>query len=539
MTMTTDPAVPITAEEIADRLAAVRAELGMIARAPFAALDEVGGRQVVVGIEQVTRGLEGLQDAAVGGLEAGQSWATSGYRTFPVWWSAQTHRRASTGLAAQHQARDLRKHLPLTAEALAEGRIGGEHVRVLTRFVTKTEAQQEQLRDPNVGEAFLVDQAERLSVEMYTRLVKEWAICADPEAADRGWREEGAREELFLSQVLDGADLRGWLSTESWQVVDEALRAAVGTPAAGDDRTPAQRRAAALVHVCRSHLDRGEAQPGARIRPHLAITVDATTLAALLAASGGARPVNRDVFGQIAAPDAGGDGLWPSDGGSTGCSEPRVVIPATLDYRQLRGVAPASFADGTPVPHGQLAKLLCDGEFHRVVFGPDGQILDSGRPSGCSPRLRPGRSLRGTGTASSPAATHRRGTARSTTASGGITRAAPARTTGFLSVGTTTATCTSTTSPSPATRPTTGPDLRAVGSSPVPTDESSPTRCRPDVVRRHQVVHRPRMVHRHQMVHRREEEPYREVVHRREERHRKTKPAHRTGRPLAHRRLSR
>lgn len=379
MTMTTDPAVPITAEEIADRLAAVRAELGMIARAPFAALDEVGGRQVVVGIEQVTRGLEGLQDAAVGGLEAGQSWATSGYRTFPVWWSAQTHRRASTGRAAQHQARDLRKHLPLTAEALAEGRIGGEHVRVLTRFVTKTEAQQEQLRDPNVGEAFLVDQAERLSVEMYTRLVKEWAICADPEAADRGWREEGAREELFLSQVLDGADLRGWLSTESWQVVDEALRAAVGTPAAGDDRTPAQRRAAALVHVCRSHLDRGEAQPGARIRPHLAITVDATTLAALLAASGGARPVNRDVFGQIAAPDAGGDGLWPSDGGSTGCSEPRVVIPVTLDYRQLRGVAPASFADGTPVPHGQLAKLLCDGEFHRVVFGPDGQILDSGR----------------------------------------------------------------------------------------------------------------------------------------------------------------
>src|SRR5699024_9539532 len=34
---------------------------------------------------------------------------------------------------------------------------------------------------------------------------------------------------------------------------------------------------------------------------------------------------------------------------------------------------------GTPIPHAQASKLLCGGEFHRVVFGADGQILDSGR----------------------------------------------------------------------------------------------------------------------------------------------------------------
>ena len=379
MTLTTDAAVPRTAAEIAERLAAVRNELGALARAPFAGLDEPAARVVVTGIEQITRGLEGLQDAAVSGLEAGRAWEGTGYRSFSVWWSAQTHRRTSTARAAQHQARDLREHLPLTAAALEAGRIGGEHVRVLTRFVTKTRAQRDQLRDPEAGEAFLVEQAGRLPVEMYTRLVKEWAVCADPEAADRGWRDEGAREELFLSQVLDGTDLHGWLGLEHGQVVDEALRAATGVPAADDERTPAQRRAGALVHVCRTYLDGGVAQQGARVRPHLAITVDALTLAALVAASRPGGGAAKDAFGSPTSAGNGSSDVCGTEALAGARSGGAVVIPGERDVDQLRGVHPASLADGTPIPHGQLAKLLCDGELHRVVFGPDGQILDSGR----------------------------------------------------------------------------------------------------------------------------------------------------------------
>ncbi|HLS63203.1 MAG TPA: DUF222 domain-containing protein [Ruania sp.] len=379
MTLTTDAAVPRTAAEIAERLAAVRNELGVLARAPFAGLDEPAARAVVTGIEQITRGLEGLQDAAVGGLEAGRAWEGTGYRSFSVWWSAQTHRRTSTARAAQYQARNLREHLPLTAAALEAGRIGGEHVRVLTRFVTKTQAQRDQLRDPEAGEAFLVEQAGRLPVEMYTRLVKEWAVCADPEAADRGWREEGAREELFLSQVLDGTDLHGWLGLEHGQVVDEALRAATGVPAADDERTPAQRRAGALVHVCRAYLDGGVAQQGARVRPHLAITVDAVTLAALVAASRPGGGAEKDAFGSPTSAGAGSPDVCGTEVLAGARSGGAVVIPGERDVDQLRGAHPASLADGTPIPHGQLAKLLCDGELHRVVFGPEGQILDSGR----------------------------------------------------------------------------------------------------------------------------------------------------------------
>ena len=396
MTLTTEADIPETGERITERLAGVRAELAKIAQAPFTQLDHEEACQVASGMEQLTRGVEGLQAAAVGGLASGTGWAASGYRSFPAFWSAHTHRRKSTSQAAWHQARDVADHLPLTRQAVQAGKIGGEHVKVLTRFATKTQVLREQLADAEVGEGFLLAQAARMPVELYSRLVKEWAIRADPESADRGWRDEGARAELFLSQVMDGTDLRGWLGTEDALVFEEALRAVIGTPAADDERTTPQRRADALVQLCRSYLDSGQGQPGARIRPHIALTVDYATLAAVLAALGvsaGAPGSARDAFG-LPVPlgnDAGGlgectdqRGGQPSrqrdpSGSGDDASCGGVVISAGLDYELLRGVAPATFADGTPIPHGQLAKLLCDGEFHRVIFGPEGEILDSGR----------------------------------------------------------------------------------------------------------------------------------------------------------------
>src|SRR5699024_3118236 len=129
----------------------------------------------------------------------------------------------------------------------------------------------------------------------------------------------------------------------------------------------------ALVQLCRSHLDAGTVQPGARVRPHIAVTVDVATLERVLNAtrSGASTCRQVDAFG-VRVPPAG----EPVPGSNHGEG---VVIPAGIDHELLRGVAPATFADGTPIPHGQLAKLLCDGEFHRVVFGPQGQVLDSGR----------------------------------------------------------------------------------------------------------------------------------------------------------------
>lgn len=250
MSMLTDERVPVDAAELVDRLAVVRQELCVLARWPFGSFSEAEAGQVVAGVEAVTRASEALVTASAGGVDQGQAWTATGYRTFAQWWRLHTHRRRSTGRATQLLARDLRDWLPLTSRALAEGRMGGEHAKVLARF-TKTEAQRGQLLDEEMGEAFLVAQAQKLPVEEFTRALKEWTTRTDPDAADRCWRDATAKRELFVAPVLDGTDVHGWLGLEEGQVVAETLRAIIGTPAADDDRTPAQQRADALVQLCR------------------------------------------------------------------------------------------------------------------------------------------------------------------------------------------------------------------------------------------------------------------------------------------------
>lgn len=392
MSLIIDETVPTSAGELCERLAGVRAELATLAQASFASFTEPDAGMVVAGVEQVTRGVEALAHECAGGIDTGQAWVRGGHHSFATWWSLHTHRRKATAHRTRMLARDLRQRLPLTARALTEGQLGVEHAQVLARF-TKSEAQQAQLLDEGMGEGFLVAQAQKMTVEEFSGVVQRWALRTDPAAADRNWREQNATRELFVSQVLDGTDIRGWLGTEEGAVINEVLDAVIGTPVAGDERTPAQRRADALVHLCRTFLDAGTLQPGARIRPHLAITIDYTTLERLLTATG-TGCTTRNAFG-LPVPTTGmgagphassggtrsqhhtGAGGAGNAGGEDGC--PGVVIPGGIDYGVLAGVAPATFADGTAIPHGQLAKLLCDGEFHRVVFGPEGEILDSGR----------------------------------------------------------------------------------------------------------------------------------------------------------------
>lgn len=398
MRSTTRHGIPTGGAEIADRLRSVRAELDLIARASCSELDCEESAQVAREVEMTTRACESLTNASVAGLEAAGSWAQSGARTFATWWTSTTHRRTSTSRAHLTTARRVRDDLPATARALAAGRIGGEHVQVLTRKATRTQALRDQLADRQMGEDFLVEQAERLPVEAFSRVVAAWAIRADPEAADRAWRDQGDAEEVHLSPTLDGYALGGWLSTEHGRVLDEAMRAVIGVPSAGDQRRPSQRRAGALVHLARRALDAGELQPTARVRPHIAVTIDASTLESLIAAQNPAcddTTAHTGPSGTVGAAGPNGTSRTAGTSGTSGTSHTSgsshtsgtrptgdpTLFPGDFDATLLAGTEPARWSDGSPISHGHAAKLLCNGEFHRVVFGPEGQILDSGRTS--------------------------------------------------------------------------------------------------------------------------------------------------------------
>ena len=76
---------------------------------------------------------------------------------------------------------------------------------------------------------------------------------------------------LRLSKVLDGrSNISGELSGDAAETVTTALNAFMDPPAETDDRTPAQRRADALVRICQIALHQGA--PGVRAAANVTIT---------------------------------------------------------------------------------------------------------------------------------------------------------------------------------------------------------------------------------------------------------------------------
>lgn len=355
-----------------------------------------GVEELIYTIEQISRRLAYVESEVVAVVDTNSTWALDGTRSMNTWLRTRT---SSTGAAASRKvklARAVRQDLPATGEALAEGEISVDHAQVLAREGTKTQRLREQLRDPKMGEDFLVGIAKSLDADEFGKAVKHWAGMADPEAADRNWREATDKEELFLSPTLEGYHVSGWLTPASGQAVEKALDAQMGKKAEDDDRSPAQRRAAALVSWAHSWLDSGHLKPGSRIRPHLSVHVPFETLAALCEASGSAIPPGSSftpgasAFQTLRAP---GGPLAPSDADESSSGEELDdahwakawktgddhVISTAIDYERLRGQPPATFDDGTPVSPGLLGRLACGSSLTRVVFGPESTILDVGR----------------------------------------------------------------------------------------------------------------------------------------------------------------
>jgi hypothetical protein len=112
--------------------------------------------------------------------------------------------------------------------------------------------------------------------------VAHWRLLADAAGAEERARRQHEARRLHVSPTLGGTvRIDGDLDAESGQTLITALRCVQdawtrdGEP---DGRTPPQRRADALVEVCRSWLDRSDRPEVAGERPHIVVTVDLETL---------------------------------------------------------------------------------------------------------------------------------------------------------------------------------------------------------------------------------------------------------------------
>ncbi|WP_146903550.1 HNH endonuclease signature motif containing protein [Cellulomonas aerilata] len=272
-------------------------------------------------------------------------------------------RQLGTGIrTAQEQvrlARALRDDLPATRVAAAAGEVTVEHARVLAALAPTTEQRRAVLAqaDNPCNEEWLVRQAQLLPVDDFRVLVRRWAAEADADADDRGYVEACDREFLEVSPTWGGYHVDGFLTVDHGQALREALESLTPVPAAGDDRTADQRRAAALGSMARLVLDNAATGTGRTVRPRIGVLVSHETMQNL---------VDR-----------------------AQAAQDRRTLPGLAPGLSPRTVAQTpQFEDGTPVPRILLDRLACDGELNRYVFGPRSEILDVGRAERTFTRAR-------------------------------------------------------------------------------------------------------------------------------------------------------
>ncbi|WP_425955669.1 DUF222 domain-containing protein [Xylanimonas sp. McL0601] len=389
------PARQDAAACLEDGLALLRAGVeALVTLAASGALHEVPAATLAAAQREI-RGLAHRQDAVrlviLPVLEADGVWALDGSRSFPAWLAR--HDDVPRGVAHREtrRARTLRDQLPATRAAALAGNVGADHVTAMVSVCT-SDARLAALAAPVTGlparvdeagtampapssEEFLLAQAPLYAVHGFQRLARHFAHVADPDADERGYRDATDREHLELGLTLGGYHVTGFLTEEHGTALRVALDAVMGVPAAEDERTVTQRRAQALADLARITLDHSLAGTGAAVRPHLTVTVSWAELKQALGA--GSR---------------GDDALDPHpaslDPGPANLDLGRVLAPRSRDRAGALDVAallalertPAVLEGSTgPLPDALLRKLACDSEISRIVFGPDGQILNVGR----------------------------------------------------------------------------------------------------------------------------------------------------------------
>jgi hypothetical protein len=205
---------------------------------------------------------------AIGAFDAHGLWDIDAATSMTAWLvsSASMTRRAAARLASV--SRRLRQ-LPVCATAYSDGTLSGGQVEAIVA----------NLDDATVdlfaeAEAELVPYLAPLTIAGCGGAMAAWKERAQ---ADQVEPTEPERS-LHLSQTIDDRYMvDGSLDAEGGAVVATALRLAT-TEDTDAARTPATRRADALVEVCRFFLDHQHSREGGRHRPHLNVVIDLDAL---------------------------------------------------------------------------------------------------------------------------------------------------------------------------------------------------------------------------------------------------------------------
>ncbi len=199
----------------------------------------------------------------------------------------------------------------------------------------------------------------------------------NPAAADGGRPSGHDKPWLHLSKTLDGTwSISGMLDAVGGESLHDALSALMPAPVVGEVRPPSERRADALVDLCRAAAAHVPTASGEK--PHVSVIVDLETLRG----AGESPPLD------AGPPDAGPPDAGPAISAPGAENPPRLARTLSGTFvgtvigtlfgpgGRWRG---ATLGSGTPVPPEVARRLACDAKIIPVVLGSSSQPLDIGR----------------------------------------------------------------------------------------------------------------------------------------------------------------
>src|SRR5882672_6283912 len=238
----------------------------------------------------------------------------------PCGWTAQTCRLTPSSASDRLCVGRHLEAMPHVAEALGSGEIGYQATSVICHFRDQL---REDLREQGDDQVW-VNHAKEFSIKELKLVADNALYVLDPDSFDRLVEEDYEKRFLSISESSGMFHLSGVLDREGGSALKAAIDSLAKRIGTGDERTPKQRRADALVEVAHHAMDQGTLPRRNGARPHITVHTTIEGLKAEL------------------------------------------------------GAAASELQNGTPVSSKTVQRLACDGTLSRVLKA-DSVVVDVGR----------------------------------------------------------------------------------------------------------------------------------------------------------------
>ena len=303
-------------------------------------------------------------------------WRKAGYSTFEAW-RGQMSGEGQRTARAQLTVATVLDESPEAAEAVSAGEVTVVHAGILGRVRSRAERPGSQALTPTESQE-LLDLAKKEDADSFAKTADRWWARRDSLAHDATHEEIRRKRFLTISHTSHGTHIKGFLDGVAGRRVAVAVDAAMSRPDSGDDRDYAQRMADALVDVADRAINGGSLKNGAAVRPHVSVIMTEETFVQARRELRRRATEATGSTGSTGSTDDEGAALFGSPAGGKHDPPPDTPSPVAASGAP-QPVEPVTFEDGTPVPLSEVARILCDAEFTRIVMTAENVPVNLGR----------------------------------------------------------------------------------------------------------------------------------------------------------------